>query len=80
VFQLVPQRYPQRVAGVTGLVGAAGGLGGFVIPFALGSLEDLTGTFSTGFLLYAAVVTGATWAMARRQIAWRRAWQLEVAI
>ena len=80
VFQLVPQRFPERVSGVTGLVGAAGGLGGFVIPFALGALEDLTGTFATGFLLYAAVAIGATWAMTRRQIAWRRTWQLEVAI
>src|SRR5262249_3136683 len=31
VFQLVPQRFPDRVGLLTGLVGAAGGLGGFLL-------------------------------------------------
>ena len=29
VFKLVPEYFPKAVGGVTGLVGAAGGLGGF---------------------------------------------------
>ena len=32
VFQLVPQRFPREIGVVTGIVGAAGGLGGFVLP------------------------------------------------
>jgi NNP family nitrate/nitrite transporter-like MFS transporter len=80
VFQLVPQRFPDRVGAMTGLVGAAGGLGGFAIPFALGSLEGLTGTFAAGFALYGAVAALAMWAMTRRQRAWRAAWNLEVAL
>ncbi len=39
VFQLVPQRFPDEIGVVTGIVGAAGGLGGFVLPTLLGSLE-----------------------------------------
>ena len=36
VFQLVPQRFPERIGLVTGVVGAAGGLGGFMLPSVLG--------------------------------------------
>jgi len=32
VFQLVPQRFAGRMGIITGVVGAAGGLGGFVLP------------------------------------------------
>ena len=81
VFQLVPQRFPARVGAMTGLVGAAGGLGGFLLPFALGSLDELTGTFATGFVLYACVAAVAVWAMVRRQAEWRTGWAgLEVAV
>jgi NNP family nitrate/nitrite transporter-like MFS transporter len=80
VFQLVPQRFPTKVGAMTGLVGAAGGVGGFLLPFALGSLRQTTGSFAAGVLVYAVVGGGAMWAMTRRQRAWRSAWQLEVAI
>ncbi len=53
VFQLVPQRFPNEIGVMTGLVGAAGGLGGFVLPNLLGSLRGSTGSFSGGFLLFA---------------------------
>jgi len=80
VFQLVPQRFPGRVGAVTGLVGAAGGVGGFLLPFALGSLRGSTGSFGAGFaVLTAAALAGAV-AVVRRQRAWRAAWQLEVAL
>jgi MFS transporter, NNP family, nitrate/nitrite transporter len=80
VFQLVPQRFPGKVGAMTGLVGAAGGIGGFLLPFALGSLRQATGSFAPGFLVYAFVGGGAMWAMTRRQRTWRSTWQLEVAI
>ena len=40
VFQLVPQRFPDRIGLVTGVVGAAGGLGGFFLPTLLGAVKD----------------------------------------
>ena len=51
VFKLVPEYFPQSVGAVTGLVGAAGGLGGFFPPLVLGAVRQGTGTFTWGFLL-----------------------------
>lgn len=53
VFKLVPQYFPHSVGSVTGLVGAAGGLGGFFPPLLLGAIREATGTFLLGFLLLA---------------------------
>lgn len=54
VFKLVPQYFPGAVASVTGLVGAAGGLGGFFPPLVLGVIRQSTGSFTWGFVLLAA--------------------------
>src|SRR5262249_59031322 len=53
VFQLVPQRFPDRVGIMTGVIGAAGGLGGFLLPSLLGSIKDNTGSFGMGFSILA---------------------------
>ena len=53
VFKLVPQFFPDQVGTVTGLVGAAGGLGGFFPPLVLGVLKDQVGSFTPGFVLLA---------------------------
>lgn len=53
VFKLVPEYFPKSVGSVTGLVGAAGGLGGFFPPLVLGSVRKATGTFTAGFALLA---------------------------
>jgi MFS transporter, NNP family, nitrate/nitrite transporter len=49
VFKLVPQYFPQQTGSVTGLVGAAGGLGGFFPPIVLGICRDMTGSYTIGF-------------------------------
>jgi MFS transporter, NNP family, nitrate/nitrite transporter len=49
VFKLVPQYFPQQTGSVTGLVGAAGGLGGFFPPIVLGICRDLTDSYAIGF-------------------------------
>ena len=53
VFKLVPEFFPKTVGSVTGLVGAAGGLGGFFPPLLLGVVRRETGTFTAGFALLA---------------------------
>jgi MFS transporter, NNP family, nitrate/nitrite transporter len=55
VFQLVPQRFPREIGVITGIVGAAGGVGGFLLPTLLGGVSQLTGGYGFGFLLLAAV-------------------------
>jgi len=53
VFQLVPQRFQKEIGVITGIVGAAGGLGGFFLPTILGYFKDTTGSYGTGFLIFA---------------------------
>ncbi len=55
VFQLVPLRFQRDVGVVTGLVGAAGGLGGFFLPSLLGALRDLAGTYAAGLAVLSAI-------------------------
>jgi NNP family nitrate/nitrite transporter-like MFS transporter len=54
VFKLVPEYFPGSVGSVTGLVGAAGGLGGFFPPLVLGFVKQQTGSFVPGFLMLCA--------------------------
>lgn len=54
VFKLVPEYFPRSVGSVTGLVGAAGGLGGFFPPLILGFLKQQTGNFVPGFVMLSA--------------------------
>ena len=51
VFQLVPQRFRRELGAATGLIGAAGCLGGFLIPNLLGSMQQATGSPAAGFLI-----------------------------
>ena len=75
VFKLVPEHFPQSVGSVTGLVGAAGGLGGFFPPLVVGGLRQLTATFTWGFVLLAVfsviclLVALRTGGMSRRPVA-----------
>ncbi|WP_269657191.1 nitrate/nitrite transporter [Streptomyces cinnabarinus] len=50
---------PERTGSVTGVVGAAGGLGGFVPPLVMGSLYGAYGSYALGLLLLAAVALAA---------------------
>jgi NNP family nitrate/nitrite transporter-like MFS transporter len=83
VFQLVGRRYPADVGPVTGLVGAAGGVGGFLLVSGFGALTGATGTFATGFVLLALVAAVAAVAARTRHRSWRPsagASSLEVAV
>ncbi len=51
VYKHIPVYYPKNVGSVGGLVGMIGGLGGFVLPIAFGALNDLTGIWTSCFML-----------------------------
>lgn len=59
VYKHIPVYYPQYVGSVGGVVGMIGGLGGFVLPIAFGALNDLTGIWTSCFMLLFAVVACA---------------------
>jgi NNP family nitrate/nitrite transporter-like MFS transporter len=55
VFKLVPEWFPDRVGAVTGVVGAAGGLGGFFPPLVMGIVKSASGGYALGFVSMALV-------------------------
>lgn len=70
VFQLVPQRFSREIGAVTGIVGAAGGLGGFLLPIALGGFRGLTGSFAGGLIVFALIALGSSAAIIQRSRVW----------
>ncbi|MGO8094552.1 MFS transporter [Rhizobium leguminosarum] len=62
VYKHIPAYYPENVGAVGGVVGMMGGLGGFILPIAFGLLKDMTGLWSSCFLLlFAIVVISLIW-------------------
>jgi NNP family nitrate/nitrite transporter-like MFS transporter len=75
VFQIVPQRFPERIGILTGLVGAAGGLGGFFLPSILGAVKDRTGQYGVGLLLFAVAFFASSLALLALGSRWLARWQ-----
>jgi NNP family nitrate/nitrite transporter-like MFS transporter len=74
VFQLVPQRFPKEIGIVTGVVGAAGGLGGFFLPFLLGFARQSFGSYGLGFILFSLAASACLALLVYVQREWRRHW------
>ncbi|WP_291987169.1 nitrate/nitrite transporter [Candidatus Accumulibacter sp. ACC007] len=74
VFQLVPQRFRKEIGVMTGLVGMAGGVGGFYLASSLGYAKQLTGSYQIGFLIFAALALLALAGLSAVKNRWRTTW------
>jgi len=74
VFQLVPQRFRNEIGIMTGLVGMAGGVGGFYLASSLGYSKQLTGGYGAGFLIFALLAAVALVALSGVRRRWRTTW------
>ncbi len=62
VFKYISNDYPHNIGAISGIVGLAGGLGGFVLPILFGALLDITGVRTSAFmLLYGVVWVSLIW-------------------
>jgi len=74
VFQLVPQRFRREIGVMTGLVGMAGGIGGFYLASSLGYSKQLTGSYQSGLLAFAGLALIAFSGLTLVKIRWRTTW------
>ncbi len=74
VFQLVPQRFRQEIGVMTGLVGMAGGVGGFYLASSLGYSKQMTGSYEAGFYVFGVLALLALVGLTRVKTRWRTTW------
>ena len=74
VFQLVPQRFRKEIGVMTGLVGMAGGVGGFYLASSLGYAKQATGSYQIGFLIFAGLALLALAGLTGVKTRWRTTW------
>ncbi|SMF15699.1 nitrate/nitrite transporter [Pseudogulbenkiania subflava] len=74
VFQLVPQRFRKEIGVMTGLVGMAGGIGGFLLAAGLGFVKQTTGNYQIGLWLFASLGLLAWFGLHSVKLRWRTTW------
>lgn len=74
VFQLVPQRFRKEIGVMTGLVGMAGGVGGFYLAASLGYIKGMTGSYQMGLLIFAGLCFVALLGLHTVKQRWRTTW------
>ncbi len=74
VFQLVPQRFRDEIGVMTGLVGIAGGVGGFYLASSLGFARQFTGHYSSGFFIFGGLAMLALVGLTSVKRRWRTTW------
>jgi MFS transporter, NNP family, nitrate/nitrite transporter len=74
VFQLLPQRFARDIGVMTGLVGAAGGIGGFYLASSLGYSKGLTDSYILGLTVFAGLCVIAIGGLCLVKTRWRSTW------
>jgi NNP family nitrate/nitrite transporter-like MFS transporter len=74
VFQLVPQRFRKEIGVMTGLVGMAGGIGGFYLASSLGYSKQITGSYQLGLIIFASLAVIALLSLSFVKTRWRTTW------
>jgi NNP family nitrate/nitrite transporter-like MFS transporter len=74
VFQLVPQRFRKEIGVMTGMVGMAGGVGGFYLASSLGYSKQLSGGYQIGLMVFAALALVALIGLTSVKARWRTTW------
>ena len=74
VFQLVPQRFRKEIGTMTGLVGMAGGVGGFYLASSMGYSKQLTGSYQLGLTVFALLAVLALLGLSSVKTRWRTTW------
>ena len=74
VFQLVPQRFRKEIGVMTGMVGMAGGVGGFYLAASLGYIKGQTGDYQLGLLIFAGLCFVALAGLSTVKKRWRTTW------
>jgi NNP family nitrate/nitrite transporter-like MFS transporter len=74
VFQLVPQRFRKEIGVMTGLVGMAGGIGGFYLASSLGYSRQVTGSYQIGLMAFAGLALLALVGLTSVKTRWRTTW------
>ena len=74
VFQLVPQRFKKEIGVMTGLVGMAGGVGGFYLAASMGYSRQLTGSYQIGLMIFASLALIALIGLNLVKQRWRTTW------
>lgn len=74
VFQLVPQRFRKEIGVMTGLIGMAGGIGGFLLAAGLGAIKQNTGDYQIGLWLFASLGLIAWFGLHGVKNRWRTTW------
>jgi MFS transporter, NNP family, nitrate/nitrite transporter len=74
VFQLVPQRFRKEIGVMTGLVGMAGGVGGFYLASSLGYSKQITGSYQLGLTLFSFLAVLALLSLSSVKKRWRTTW------
>jgi NNP family nitrate/nitrite transporter-like MFS transporter len=74
VFQLVPQRFRKEIGVMTGLVGMAGGVGGFYLAASLGYFKQNFGSYQIGLVIFSGLAVLAVVGLLGVKTRWRTTW------